>query len=58
MIGADSLGYLSVKGLMEAIGLGGDKVCAACFNGDYPIALPEGISKQNGKACDSLGEDV
>lgn len=58
MIGADSLGYLSVEGLMEAIGLGGDKVCAACFNGDYPMDLPEGISKQNGKACDSLEEAI
>jgi amidophosphoribosyltransferase len=58
MIGADSLGYLSVEGLMEAIALGGDKVCAACFNGEYPIELPENISKVNGKACDGLEEAV
>jgi amidophosphoribosyltransferase len=37
MIGADSLGYLSVEGLLESISLGGDKVCVACFNGEYPI---------------------
>ncbi len=41
MIGADSLGYLSVEGLWEAIGLGGCSICAACFNGEYPIAVPE-----------------
>lgn len=39
MIGADSLGYLSVEGLLESINLGSDKVCAACFSGEYPINL-------------------
>ncbi len=48
MIGADSLGYLSTEGLLESIGLGGDQVCAACFNGDYPMVLPEGEGKLNG----------
>jgi amidophosphoribosyltransferase len=51
MIGADSLGYLSVEGLLESINLG-DKVCAACFNGDYPIELPEDMAKNNGKSCE------
>jgi len=37
MIGADSLGYLSIEGLLEAIGLGKNKVCVACFNGEYPM---------------------
>ncbi len=40
MIGADSLGYLSVEGLWEAIGLGGSNICAACFNGEYPMEVP------------------
>ncbi|HEU4752083.1 MAG TPA: amidophosphoribosyltransferase, partial [Armatimonadota bacterium] len=39
-IGADSLGYLSLKGLAKAIGVRGDKFCQACFNGDYPIEIP------------------
>ena len=38
-VGADSLGYLSVEGLMESIGLGQERICAACFNGDYPMPL-------------------
>lgn len=58
MIGADSLGYLSVEGLMESISIGRDKVCAACFNGEYPMDLPEDISKANGKACDGLEKYV
>ncbi|MCQ4636187.1 amidophosphoribosyltransferase [Anaerovorax odorimutans] len=39
--GADSLGYLSVEGMLKAIGMGEDKVCTACFTGEYPIRLPE-----------------
>ncbi|MCP4678604.1 MAG: amidophosphoribosyltransferase [Deltaproteobacteria bacterium] len=34
-IGADSLGYLSLDGLIKAAGSEG--YCTACFNGDYPI---------------------
>jgi amidophosphoribosyltransferase len=40
-IGADSLGYLSVKGLMRAVGMKGDRFCTACFTGDYPIEVPD-----------------
>ena len=37
-IGADSLSYISEKGLVEAVGLPCKKggLCMACFNGDYP----------------------
>lgn len=42
-IGADSLGYLSVKGLMRAVGMRGDKFCTACFTGDYPIEIPKDL---------------
>ena len=40
-IGADSLAYISIEGLWESIGLGGENICAACFNGAYPIELKE-----------------
>ncbi|MDZ7728669.1 MAG: amidophosphoribosyltransferase [Dehalococcoidia bacterium] len=36
-IGADTLGYLSLEGLQRAIGLGADRLCNACFTGDYPV---------------------
>jgi amidophosphoribosyltransferase len=42
-IGADSLGYLSVEGMLDAIGLPADAFCLACFNGDYPIAVPDEV---------------
>lgn len=36
-IGADSLAYTSLNGLINAIGLPRDKLCLACLTGDYPI---------------------
>jgi amidophosphoribosyltransferase len=38
-VGADSLGYLSVKGLIKAIGLPENIFCLACFTGNYPIPV-------------------
>jgi len=44
-IGADTVGYLSVEGLMKAVrSVGGDKskdFCKACFAGDYPVPVPK-----------------
>jgi amidophosphoribosyltransferase len=42
--GADSLAYLSLKGMMSAIGRS-EGYCNACFTGDYPLPLTEGITK-------------
>jgi len=36
-IGADSLGYLSLSGLVRAIGVKKDKLCCACLDGKYPV---------------------
>jgi len=38
-IGADSLGYLSIEGLIEAVGLPKELFCLACFTGDYPVPV-------------------
>jgi len=43
--GADSLGYLSVDGLLRAVGLPGSQFCLACFTGDYPVPIPDTVSK-------------
>ncbi|MFQ6132107.1 MAG: amidophosphoribosyltransferase [Armatimonadota bacterium] len=42
-IGADSLGYLSTEGLIEAVGLPRNSFCMACFNNRYPIPIPKDI---------------
>jgi len=36
-LGADSLGYLDVDGMVRACKLPASKFCLACFNGDYPV---------------------
>lgn len=40
-IGADSLGYLSLRGLVRAVGLSRGHMCMACLDGRYPIELPD-----------------
>ncbi|MFA0758921.1 MAG: hypothetical protein PVTTEEND_001724 [Candidatus Fervidibacter sp.] len=40
-IGADSLGYLSLEGLLKAVGVETTRFCRACFDGKYPIPIPE-----------------
>ena len=48
-IGADSLGYLSKDGMVEATNQPEEKLCTACFTGKYPIELP---------AADRLGKNL
>ena len=45
-IGADSLHYLSLEGVYEAVGQTRETHCDACFSGDYPL---EGTEDANGK---------
>ncbi|WP_084355405.1 amidophosphoribosyltransferase [Actinomyces radicidentis] len=43
-VGADTLGYLSVDGMVEASGQSTDSLCMACFTGAYPMKPPvEGV---------------
>ena len=39
-IGADSLGYLSIRGVLAALELPYDQFCFACFDGNYPEPVP------------------
>ncbi|MCW2503498.1 MAG: amidophosphoribosyltransferase [Actinomycetia bacterium] len=39
-IGADSLGYVSLDGLIAATEQPKSRLCRACFDGEYPIPLP------------------
>jgi amidophosphoribosyltransferase len=44
-INADSLAYLSIEGLLEPVKQGEVKYCTACFEGNYPLDIPDDISK-------------
>ncbi len=64
-IGADSLAFLSVDGLIKCMPVGG--YCDACFTGVYPVAIPdsfgrdkfmEGYKPRNIGKVEKLSEDV
>ncbi|MEO7888822.1 MAG: amidophosphoribosyltransferase [Vicinamibacterales bacterium] len=40
-IGADSLGYLSVDGLLGSVGSKRGNYCTSCYTGKYPVAFPQ-----------------
>ena len=47
-VGADKLAYLSMDGLIKAVGLPADQLCAACFTGDYPHPKEDDDSPEGG----------
>jgi len=66
-IGADSLGYLSIEGLLQAVGEPRENFCLACFTGDYPVpvqlemdklALEIRMGARSGDACEGLDEHL
>ena len=40
-VGADTLGYLSLEGLQEAVGSDKENYCLACYTANYPTAIQE-----------------
>lgn len=40
LINADSLGYLSIEGLVRSIGIPVDDLCLGCLSGVYPVEIP------------------
>ncbi len=54
-IGCDTLEYLKLENLFAATGLDGSNFCAACFNEDYPVPIPQQLPldkllfEQNGR---------
>lgn len=45
-LGVNSLGYLSIEGLLNAIHLPKHHMCLACFNCDYPIPIPANVKRE------------
>nr|MBC8511580.1 amidophosphoribosyltransferase [Dehalococcoidia bacterium] len=54
-LGADSLGYLTIEGLIEAVALPKEIFCLACFTGDYPIPVQLEMDKLALEALPSEG---
>ena len=56
-IGADSLAFISIKGLHEALPDACHQgFCDACFSGEYPVAIPESLSKRSFMTKDDFAE--
>ena len=53
-LGVDSLGYISLEGMLEAVAETGP-YCTACFSGDYPAPLVDVdkgfVSEQGPTSC-------
>jgi amidophosphoribosyltransferase len=45
-IGADTLGYLSIAGLLRALDLPYERFCFACFDGRYPVPVPYDVGRR------------
>jgi amidophosphoribosyltransferase len=45
-IGADSLGYLSIRGVLAALELPYEQFCFACFDGNYPEPVPYDVERR------------
>jgi len=44
-LGVDTLGYLSLEGMLRAAGGDHGEFCHACFSGEYPTAIPDGTQR-------------
>jgi amidophosphoribosyltransferase len=54
-IGADTLGYISLDGVVAASDQPRTRLCCACFDGQYPIALPDVVGKH---VLEGIGRSV
>jgi amidophosphoribosyltransferase len=52
-LGVDSLGYLSIRGMLEACSPGGKGFCHACFSGQYPTTQPQPVKQVEGQHMDN-----
>jgi amidophosphoribosyltransferase len=57
-VGADSLGYLSVAGMMGAFGRPEHATCAACFTGNYPVEIGESDLAREGEDAAAVPLEV
>jgi amidophosphoribosyltransferase len=55
-IGADSLGYISIGGLVKAIGMPESDLCLACVNSRYPTNIPGEVHRFQSTLQDRFGD--
>jgi len=57
-VGADSLSFLSIEGVLQALDLPYDRFCFACFDGKYPVPVPYDTTRHKFVLEDPEGEPV
>lgn len=60
-IGADSLAYLSLEGMLAAIAEGAERPsghCHACFSGEYPISIPAWLFEEDRSPSVVYGQGI
>ena len=57
-VGADSLTFLSIEGVLQALDLPYDRFCFACFDGRYPVPVPYDTARHKFVLEDAAGEPV
>jgi amidophosphoribosyltransferase len=56
-IHADSVGYLSLRGLIAALKHSRDDVCLGCLTGEYPVPIP-GEKLRKARPLEMFGESI
>ncbi|MFH1283264.1 MAG: amidophosphoribosyltransferase [bacterium] len=46
LLDLNSLGYLSLEGMLKAMPIKGEKFCTACFTGEYPVEVDKNVNKR------------
>ncbi len=61
-LNADSIGYLSIEGMVNATGHSKDNFCMACYDGDYPVPydplVDKHIMEHRRTRSSTLGESI
>jgi amidophosphoribosyltransferase len=57
-VGADSLAYLSIGGVLAGLDLPYEKFCFACFDGRYPVPVPYDVANHKFVLEDAEGEPI
>jgi amidophosphoribosyltransferase len=57
-VGADSLNFLSIGGVLQGLDLPYDRFCFACFDGKYPVPVPYDTTRHKFVLEDADGEPV
>jgi amidophosphoribosyltransferase len=51
ILDVDSLGYLSLKSLVDSIGIEDNNLCMGCLTGEYPTPIPDNITEYETHSC-------